>query len=82
VADVAWFFKAPGLGWDLSAALAPLGARAHIEATVDALVQGIAGDARPGDQVLVMSNGGFGGLHEKLLTELRARASGAAQGLP
>jgi UDP-N-acetylmuramate: L-alanyl-gamma-D-glutamyl-meso-diaminopimelate ligase len=80
LADAAWFFSAPGLGWDLSAALAPLGARARIEASVDALVQGIAGEARPGDQVLVMSNGGFGGLHEKLLTELRARESRAAQG--
>jgi UDP-N-acetylmuramate: L-alanyl-gamma-D-glutamyl-meso-diaminopimelate ligase len=81
-ADAAWFFSTPGLGWDLRAALAPLGTRARFEATVDALVQGIAGEARPGDQVLVMSNGGFGGLHEKLLTELRARESRAAQGSP
>ncbi len=72
-ADSAWFLKAPGLGWDLAAALAPLGARAHIEGTVEELVAAIAADVRPGDQVLVMSNGGFGGLHEKLLAALRAR---------
>jgi UDP-N-acetylmuramate: L-alanyl-gamma-D-glutamyl-meso-diaminopimelate ligase len=41
---------------------------------VDALVQGLAEDSRPGDHVLVMSNGGFGGLHDKLLEALRTRA--------
>jgi len=74
-ADSAWFLSAPGLGWDLPAALAPLGGRAHFAGTVEALVQGISADAQPGDQVLVMSNGGFGGLHEKLLAALRARDS-------
>jgi UDP-N-acetylmuramate: L-alanyl-gamma-D-glutamyl-meso-diaminopimelate ligase len=33
----------------------------------------VAGAARPGDQVLVMSNGGFGGVHGKLLDALQAR---------
>jgi UDP-N-acetylmuramate: L-alanyl-gamma-D-glutamyl-meso-diaminopimelate ligase len=72
-ADVAWFLNVPGLGWDLPAALAPMGKRARIEASVEALVHGICADARPGDQILVMSNGGFGGLHEKLLEALRRR---------
>jgi UDP-N-acetylmuramate: L-alanyl-gamma-D-glutamyl-meso-diaminopimelate ligase len=72
-ADIAWFLNAPGLGWDLPAALAPLGKRARVEASVEALVHGIAADARPGDLILVMSNGGFGGLHEKLLEALRRR---------
>ena len=72
-ADSAWFLRSPDLGWDLAAALAPLGARAHIGGSVEALVAAIAADVRPGDQVLVMSNGGFGGLHEKLLAALRAR---------
>jgi UDP-N-acetylmuramate: L-alanyl-gamma-D-glutamyl-meso-diaminopimelate ligase len=66
----------------LPSAVAVLVGRARFAATVDALVQGIAGEARAGDQVLVMSNGGFGGLHEKLLTELRARASGASRSPP
>ena len=74
-ADIAWFLNAPGLGWDLAAALAPMGKRARIEASVEALVDGIAADAHPGDQILVMSNGGFGGLHEKLLAALRRRGS-------
>jgi UDP-N-acetylmuramate: L-alanyl-gamma-D-glutamyl-meso-diaminopimelate ligase len=40
------------------------------------LVRRIADDSRAGDQVLVMSNGGFGGLHEKLLAELARRGGG------
>jgi UDP-N-acetylmuramate: L-alanyl-gamma-D-glutamyl-meso-diaminopimelate ligase len=72
-ADTAWFLNSPGLGWDLPAALASLGARARFADSVDALVDGLAEQARPGDQLLVMSNGGFGGLHEKLLAKLRSR---------
>jgi UDP-N-acetylmuramate: L-alanyl-gamma-D-glutamyl-meso-diaminopimelate ligase len=72
-ADGAWFLNVPELGWDLPAALAPLGSRARVESSVDALVAGLAAAARPGDRIVVMSNGGFGGLHEKLLAALQAR---------
>ena len=72
-ADAAWFLNAPELGWDLPAALAPLGARVHFEDSVAALAEALAGEARAGDQILIMSNGGFGGLHGKLLAALRAR---------
>ena len=48
--------------------------------SVEALVAAIAAEVRPGDQVLVMSNGGFGGLHEKLLAALRARAAAGSAG--
>jgi UDP-N-acetylmuramate: L-alanyl-gamma-D-glutamyl-meso-diaminopimelate ligase len=81
-ADSVWFFDAPGLAWDLPNAVVPLGERARFAATIDALVQGVAGEARAGDQVLVMSNGGFGGLHEKLLAELGVRTSSASRGQP
>jgi len=73
LADRTWFLDSPDLGWDLPGAVAALGDRARFAANVDELVKGIAADSRPGDQVLVMSNGGFGGLHEKLLAALRAR---------
>jgi UDP-N-acetylmuramate: L-alanyl-gamma-D-glutamyl-meso-diaminopimelate ligase len=79
-ADSAWFLNVPGLGWDLAAALAPLGRRARLEGSVAGLVEGIVAQVRPGDQVLVMSNGGFGGLHEKLLAALRAREAARAPG--
>jgi len=79
-ADRAWFLDVAGLDWDLRTALAPLGTRARFEDSVEALVAGIAAEARPGDQVLVMSNGGFGGLHEKLLAALRAREAAGSPG--
>ena len=65
------------LGWDAAAALAPLGARAEVHDDLRALVAAVARDARAGDHVLVMSNGGFGGVHEKLLDALAARAGQA-----
>jgi UDP-N-acetylmuramate: L-alanyl-gamma-D-glutamyl-meso-diaminopimelate ligase len=72
-ADLTWFLNSPGLGWDLAKAVAPLGNRARFAADVDALAKDLAAESRAGDHVLIMSNGGFGGLHEKLLAELRAR---------
>ena len=57
-------------GWSATEALAPLGAQAVVADSVDALVAAIVQAARPGDQVLVMSNGGFGGIHDKLLAAL------------
>ncbi len=58
------------LGWDVAGALAPLGAKAVVHRNLDALVAAIVAEARPGDHVLVMSNGGFGGIHGKLLQAL------------
>jgi UDP-N-acetylmuramate: L-alanyl-gamma-D-glutamyl-meso-diaminopimelate ligase len=72
-ADQCWFLAPPDLGWDLGAALGSLGGRARTAATVESLVDGLAAQLRTGDQVLVMSNGGFGGLHTQLLERLRAR---------
>lgn len=72
-ADKTWFLNPTDLGWDFAAAVAPMGDRASLADTVDALVQGLVKEANAGDQILVMSNGGFGGLHDKLLGALRAR---------
>jgi UDP-N-acetylmuramate: L-alanyl-gamma-D-glutamyl-meso-diaminopimelate ligase len=62
------------LGWDLSEVLAPLNGanpgRAKSFNDLDGLVQAIAQEAKPGDHVLVMSNGGFGGVHQKILKAL------------
>jgi UDP-N-acetylmuramate: L-alanyl-gamma-D-glutamyl-meso-diaminopimelate ligase len=63
---------AANLGWDAAGALAPLG---NVAATFDdltTLVDAVTAAARPGDHVLVMSNGGFGGVHQKLLDRLAA----------
>jgi UDP-N-acetylmuramate: L-alanyl-gamma-D-glutamyl-meso-diaminopimelate ligase len=64
------FCHAGGLGWDAGEALAPLGERATVCPTVDALVARVVSAARPGDHVLCMSNGSFGGVHARLLQAL------------
>ncbi|MEN3363712.1 MAG: UDP-N-acetylmuramate: L-alanyl-gamma-D-glutamyl-meso-diaminopimelate ligase [Burkholderiales bacterium] len=73
-ADVVFGYGAKGgkdaLGWNLSEALAPLGARAGAFDDLDALVQAIVQAAQSGDHILVMSNGGFGGVHQKILDAL------------
>jgi UDP-N-acetylmuramate: L-alanyl-gamma-D-glutamyl-meso-diaminopimelate ligase len=71
-ADLAYGYGA-NLGWDLAQALAPMGARAWVATDLDALVRRVVADARPGDRILVMSNGGFGGIHQKLLDALPRR---------
>ena len=72
-ADRTWFFAPPDLGWDLKGAVSSMGDRAGLAGTVDELVKGLAAQVHGGDHVLIMSNGGFGGLHDKLLAALRAR---------
>ncbi len=76
-ADLVFGFGAKGegkeaLGWDLAAALAPLGEKARAFDDLSALVEAVASAAKPDDSILVMSNGGFGGIHQKLLDALQA----------
>ncbi|MFN7571352.1 MAG: UDP-N-acetylmuramate:L-alanyl-gamma-D-glutamyl-meso-diaminopimelate ligase [Betaproteobacteria bacterium] len=66
------------LGWDPAQVLAPLAARAQVNDDLDRLVAAVVGEARPGDHVLVMSNGGFGGIHDRLLGALAQREREAA----
>jgi UDP-N-acetylmuramate: L-alanyl-gamma-D-glutamyl-meso-diaminopimelate ligase len=71
-ADLA-FCHSGGLTWDAAQALAPMGAQAVVSDKIDELVQRVVAAARPGDHVLCMSNGGFGGIHAKLLDALARR---------
>jgi UDP-N-acetylmuramate: L-alanyl-gamma-D-glutamyl-meso-diaminopimelate ligase len=64
------FCSSANLGWDPAEALAPLGTRAATFDQFDALVNAIVAEARPGDHILVMSNGGFNGIHQTLLQRL------------
>ena len=73
------FCHGGGLGWDAAQALLPLGARAIVSPTVDELVARIVTAARPGDHVLCMSNGGFGGVHQKLLEALAVKERAAGE---
>ncbi|HAF44368.1 MAG: UDP-N-acetylmuramate:L-alanyl-gamma-D-glutamyl-meso-diaminopimelate ligase [Sideroxydans sp. GWF2_59_14] len=65
------FCYAGNLGWDARGALAPLGDKAVVKDDLNELIEAIAATAKSGDQILVMSNGGFGGIHEKLLKRLK-----------
>lgn len=67
------FCYSANLGWDPAAALAAMGDKASSHAELDEMVAAIVALARPGDQVLVMSNGGFGGVHPKLLERLAGK---------
>ena len=69
-ADLA-FCHTAGLDWDAAEALSPMGARASVAANIDTLVAQVKAAARPGDQIVCMSNGGFGGVHQKLLDALK-----------
>ncbi|MGE4369947.1 MAG: UDP-N-acetylmuramate:L-alanyl-gamma-D-glutamyl-meso-diaminopimelate ligase [Burkholderiaceae bacterium] len=61
------------LGWDPAQVLAPLGNRFGAYDDLDKMVLAVTADAQAGDAVIVMSNGSFGGVHQKLLDALRAR---------
>jgi len=74
-ADLIFGYGAQGqgkeaLGWDLGQALAALGSKVQVFDQIDALVRAIVQAAQPGDHILAMSNGGFGGVHQKILDAL------------
>jgi UDP-N-acetylmuramate: L-alanyl-gamma-D-glutamyl-meso-diaminopimelate ligase len=73
-ADEVWFYSPPDLGWDAGAVVRTLGSRGHLAGEVDGLVRELAARLRAGDHALIMSNGGFGGLHDKLLAAIGSRA--------
>mgnify|MGYP003493312675 FL=1 len=72
-ADLA-FCHTAGLDWDAADALAPLGVgpgqRAQTAPDIDTLVSQVQQAAKPGDHIVCMSNGGFGGVHDRLLRAL------------
>jgi UDP-N-acetylmuramate: L-alanyl-gamma-D-glutamyl-meso-diaminopimelate ligase len=74
-ADAVYLFAPTDLGWDAAAVARSIGPHASTAPTIDALLETLSRDLVAGDQVLVMSNGGFGGLHQRLLTALRLKRS-------
>jgi UDP-N-acetylmuramate: L-alanyl-gamma-D-glutamyl-meso-diaminopimelate ligase len=71
-ADLA-FCHSGGLGWDATAALAPMATRALVADSVDGVIAQVLKKVQPGDHILCMSNGGFGGIHQKLEEALKQR---------
>jgi UDP-N-acetylmuramate: L-alanyl-gamma-D-glutamyl-meso-diaminopimelate ligase len=70
-ADLVFCYQA-NLGWDAKEALAPISAKTQVSDDLEQLVAAIVQAAKAGDHVLVMSNGGFGGIHQKLLDALKS----------
>jgi UDP-N-acetylmuramate: L-alanyl-gamma-D-glutamyl-meso-diaminopimelate ligase len=69
-ADAVFLYQPQGLGWDLADVVADIGAKGRLIHDIDALAAEVSRLAQAGDHVLVMSNGGFGGIHDKLLATL------------
>jgi UDP-N-acetylmuramate: L-alanyl-gamma-D-glutamyl-meso-diaminopimelate ligase len=75
-ADLAYCY-ASALGWDAAKAMMPLSTRAATFDDLDAMVEALGHVLQPGDHVLVMSNGGFGGVHARILDALTASRAAA-----
>lgn len=73
-ADRIWLFRPDDLDWDLETCMSPLESRSMLSSDVDAIADNVAAFASPGDIVVVMSNGAFGGIHQKILTAVSNRA--------
>lgn len=71
-ADEVWLYAPADLGWDISPIMASLGSRGRTRQDIETLAKDLAGAAHSGDHILIMSNGGFGGLHGKVLAALQA----------
>ena len=67
------FVYSKNLGWDAAKALEPIGTKTGVFEDLDAMVNAIVVMSRKGDQIVVMSNGGFGGVHGKILARLAER---------
>jgi UDP-N-acetylmuramate: L-alanyl-gamma-D-glutamyl-meso-diaminopimelate ligase len=74
-ADRVFVYKSPEVKWDVADAMAPLGSLAVVHDDLARLTAAIVAEAQSGDQLVLMSNGSFGGLHERLLEALRARGA-------
>ncbi len=73
-ADRVFVYQAPNVNWDVTAAMQTLAERVSISTALQELVGNVAAETKPGDHVVIMSNGGFGGFHEKLIEQLEQRA--------
>jgi UDP-N-acetylmuramate: L-alanyl-gamma-D-glutamyl-meso-diaminopimelate ligase len=73
-ADLA-FCHSGGLGWDASGALQSMGLKVQVGANIDEVIAQVLTQVKPGDHLLCMSNGGFGGIHDKLLEAIQAAES-------
>ena len=69
-ADQVFWFQPPGMDWSLESVVEDSEVAAEIHSDMDQLIRTVASMVQPGDQIVIMSNGGFGGIHQKLLSQL------------
>jgi UDP-N-acetylmuramate: L-alanyl-gamma-D-glutamyl-meso-diaminopimelate ligase len=74
-ADRVFVYQAPNVNWDVAGTFSALGTRASVIRDVDVLVDAVMSEVQRGDHIVVMSNGGFGGFHEKLIDRLERNAA-------
>ena len=74
-ADRVYWYQPPGLAWSLDSVIADSPVPAQLFSDIDALVSDCVEQARPGDRIVIMSNGGFGGIHQRLLGALEDSAA-------
>lgn len=74
-ADRVFVYQAPNVSWDVPGAVRSLGNRASVLRDLDGLADAVMGELQRGDHILIMSNGGFGGFHEKLIDKLERNAA-------
>jgi len=72
LADEVILYQPEGLDWDLQPVVAAAPNKAKIAQTLDDIIHTVSQEAGEGDAVVIMSNGGFGGLHQKLLSALKS----------
>ncbi|WP_458527316.1 UDP-N-acetylmuramate:L-alanyl-gamma-D-glutamyl-meso-diaminopimelate ligase [Onishia taeanensis] len=69
-ADAVWWYQPAGLDWSLDEVVAASPTASRVVDDIEALVTAVVAEARPGDRIVAMSNGGFGGIHERLIAAL------------
>jgi len=78
-ADRVFVYRSPEVRWDVAEALLPLGVLATVHDDLERMTAALVAESRPGDRMVLMSNGSFGGLHERLLSALEARSRAAGR---
>jgi UDP-N-acetylmuramate: L-alanyl-gamma-D-glutamyl-meso-diaminopimelate ligase len=74
-AQQVWLYQGPDVKWDVDSLANELGAHSQVHKNIDEMVNALAPSLKSGDHVLIMSNGGFGGIHAKLLAKLKSGAT-------
>ena len=74
-ADEVFFFQPANIGWDLGEVTAHMTRPAQVFDDLEALISALVAESRAGDHILIMSNGGFGGIHDKLIARLKQGTS-------